>query len=232
MDVVGRATPDAPVGALEAERASGVGSVARVVRRSLPSMPSSPPHPGASSRPARVLGAPTGEDVLYAAVEHASPQACRTRTEGGSLSFRTDVSGRVVSADPDGLWLDDAGQLCRAHLILPACLRTTELVGQVLRLSVVHAYAGARVNLDVRIYDKEDRLLLWARDGALPPDSDAPLALRVAHSSESRSRLVLAQGLARAVVGLGWSEVPLEGGLRVWVGKLEPGDVSLLVTRG
>ena len=146
------------------------------------------------------------EGTVCFAVEGSPLGSSSTEDLGaGAVAIRTVVHGRVLSVEPAGLELDVAGSIVRIRCLLPEAVSLEPLAGHVVTATVslfLHRHRAPTV--DMTVLDEEGRLLLWARDGALPSDREAHgVAVRVAQAPGGTSRLVFAapHALASARAG-------------------------------
>ena len=146
----------------------------------------------------------------------AAPVGSSTTVDlgGGALAIRTVVRGRVLSVEPTALEIDHQGILVRLRYLLPAGVSLEPLAGHVVEARVdllFHRHRAATV--DAVVHDEHGRLLLWARDGALPSDREAQgVAVRVAQAPGGPPRLIFAAPGVLASVKAGM-RVLLDGDL-------------------
>lgn len=128
---------------------------------------------------------------------------------------------------------DAHGDPVRVSLLLPAALDLSPLLDTEVALEVSHDLGGRRPTVDAVLRDARGRLLLWARDGALPgPRGAHGLAVRVAHDA-GLPRLVVAAGGATASASRGnVAELPFgRRQLTLVTLRVEGDGASFLVVR-
>ena len=141
------------------------------------------------------------EGTVCFAVEGAPLGSSTTEDLGpGAVAIRTVVRGRVLAVEPSGLEIDVGGAIARLRCLLPAAVSLDPLAGHVVTATVtlfLHRHRAPTV--DATVLDEAGRLLLWARDGALPSDREAHgVAVRVAQAPGGASRLIFAAAHALA----------------------------------
>ncbi|HJL20270.1 MAG TPA: hypothetical protein RMH99_31675 [Sandaracinaceae bacterium LLY-WYZ-13_1] len=204
-------------------------------------MNSSPPGardsaPPALARLASDEACALAEGVVFFCVEGAPPQLCRTRTgPDGSLTFRTELTGRVCAARRDELHLEVGPHHVVVRHLLPEAIRLDELVGRRISLVLRQRYGGrGRATIDAELRDEARRLLLWAHDGRLPADREAHgLALRTSFDAANGHRLALAHdGGVAHVAPSGRARIRMQGHPHdAALIRLGVDDVSLVVLR-
>ena len=109
------------------------------------------------------------------------------------------VRGRIKEVTSERLvLLDEHDDAVVVRLLLPRALDLSPLVGAQVSLELSHELSGRRPTVDAVLRDSRGRLLVWARDGALPgPLGVHGLAVRVAHDA-ALPRLVVAAGRVTA----------------------------------
>ncbi len=160
-------------------------------------LPASPGAPLALARLDRnqLRGAAAVECDLCIAFD--TSLTARSAIPRGTTSQR--AHGRITEATPERLVLrDEHDDAVIVRLLLPSALDLSPLVGAQVALELSHELGGRRPTVDAVLRDSRGRLLLWARDGALPgPRSAHGLAVRVTHDA-ALPRLVVAAGRVTA----------------------------------
>lgn len=136
------------------------------------------------------------------AVEGGPPECSSSEPEPlGRLRIRTEVEGRLARVDDHGFELERGAQRVRVRYLLPRPIDLSSLVGAHVRLTVHLVLDPNRApTVDACIRTLDGRLVLWARDGALPSDRPGRPQVRVTHSDATGRRLAL--GLPRGLVSL------------------------------
>lgn len=177
---------------------------------------------------------PLEDGVIFFSVEGAPPESCRTTTRpDGSLTFETTLEGRAIAVDRDELLLRVGPRVVAVRHLLPSAVSLAPLIGQALSVRVTQRYEDrGRATIDATIHDERGRLLVWARDGRLPPDAEARgFVLRLSVDREE-PRLVT-QGDDLLVIRAPGSGTVTRGGVehQLLVLRAEPGDVSFALVR-
>lgn len=177
---------------------------------------------------------PLDDGVIFFSVEGAPPESCRTSTRpDGSLTFETTLEGRVVAVDRDELLLRVGPRVVAVRHLLPSAVSLAPLVGQELTARVIQRYADrGRATIDATLHDTQGRLLLWARDGRLPPDGESHgFALRLAVDGQA-PRLVAQADALLVITAPGDGVAELFGVQhRLLVLRAAPRDVSFVLLR-
>jgi len=144
------------------------------------------------------------------------------------------VRGRITEVTSERLVLrDEHDEAVVVRLLLPRALDLSPLVGERIALELSHELSGRRPTVDAVLRDSRGRLLLWARDGALPgPRGAHGLAVRVTHDA-ALPRLVVAAGRVTASATAG-SVAELQHGraqLALVALRVEDDGASFLVVR-
>lgn len=147
--------------------------------------------------------------VAYLGIAEAPPGAARTRRDpDGSIVLSTSISGRVASAGPGGLVIEQRGFSCTLRHFLPDAIELDALVGADVTVDLVERLRDGRCTADAHVRDASGEVLLWARDGELPEDRSAhglALRMRMAESGRGlaiahRSGLAMVRGPGLALV--------------------------------
>lgn len=160
------------------------------------------------------------EGVIFFCVEGAPREACRTQNRpDGSLTFETHLVGRVTDVMPGELRLECGEHRAVVRHLLPSAMDLGGLAGHGLRVDITQCYRGrGRATIDAELRDPEQRLLLWAHDGRMPPDR-LGLAFRGSVGAEGH-RLALGHSAGVSSVSAG-DVLPVPGGI-------EPFDLAVL----
>ncbi|MGE0785765.1 MAG: hypothetical protein AB7S26_08755 [Sandaracinaceae bacterium] len=173
--------------------------------------------------------------MLFFAVEGAPPEVCRTATApDGSLTFHTTVQGCVLAVEAGAFVIAHGSHRIRVHHLLPEAIDLGALLHHAVRLEIAQCYRGAgRATIDAELRDAHGRFLLWARDGKMPPDSEAHgLALRTVLDRGAVQLVIRHEGPRATLRAPGCREVVREGERSVaLLGRLAIDDVSLVVVR-
>lgn len=199
-------------------------------------MTSSPPTPIPYAPSPHVRLAPellrAGWDgVTFFCVEGAPHEACQTSVGAdGSVTFLTELDGRVLEVRQDVLVLDCA----RVRYLLPDGIDLGGLAGHRLSIVIVQRYdGGARATIDARIRTSEaSDLILWAHDGRIPKDRGSPVGLRAMVGPDG-ARLALRSGERIVSVPCpGVASTRIESANHhVALSRLEGDDVSFVMLR-
>jgi hypothetical protein len=206
-------------------------------------MNSSPPTARDSAPPALPQLAEAGfharaldESVIFFCVDDAPREACRTESlPNGGLAFRTALRGRIERVGAEELVLAVAGKTTRVRFLLPSAVDLASLVGHQAQIDITQQYAGpGRATIDAQIRDAKGRLLLWARDGRVPPDRSAQgLALRTTVGASDARRLAVAHtgGVASMSVPDLARVRTAEGAFELLLVRLGAEDISFVLVR-
>lgn len=133
-----------------------------------------------------------------------TPRSSLSQTPPPGMGAARRLHGRVLEVAPERLLIADAhGEVLPVRLLLPAAVDLGGLRDSQVSLELSHDLSGRRATVDAVLRDVRGRLLLWARDGALPgPRGAHGLAVRVTHDA-GRARLVVSARGATASAARG-----------------------------
>jgi hypothetical protein len=115
----------------------------------------------------------------------------RTRRGATTLRLETHLAGLLARIEDDTLIVDDGQVEARVRMLLPAGVDLSPLLGQPIGLRVAHVLGHRRPTIDAALHDGRGRLLLWARDGALPEPDEGPGVQITVASPPERARPTL-----------------------------------------
>ncbi len=179
--------------------------------------------------------AAASEGLIFFCVDNAPRRACTTRAGAdGSLTFRTSLTGRVISVEPDALVLEVGERTTRIRHHLPAGLTLEALTGQVVRFELSQIYRGrGRATIDAELSDTSGRMILWARDGRFPSDRDAHgLSLRLTVDANETRLAVRTRGGVTSLGSPGARDLVVDGKkLALALVRIGPDDASFALLR-
>ena len=135
-----------------------------------------------------------GDRAVCFSIEDPSPLASSTRVlDQGGIEVATRVCGRVTRVEPGLILVADPSPVRVRHM-LPVTVLAEPLLGLTVAVSVhVCLRTGTAPQVDATIRDADGELLLWAHDGPLPADIEAPvgLSVRLSHARSASARLAI-----------------------------------------
>ncbi len=155
----------------------------------------STPHPDpdrliGGETPARAAAAITGDAPLPCTVE---------RSAGGEGRFLTRVSGRCLEVKPGEVLVRNRdGGVIRIKHRMPTLGTWESLHRQAISIELAHTLSAAGPSSDLRVFDEDHRLRLWALEGPLPQGCPVPgLTLKLVSGLDA-PRLVMQTPRAKA----------------------------------